>query len=188
MEPRRESVPYLSWGIPTGAIGGATVAILFFIVDLLAGRPLATPNALGATLFLGEPFNFSRSLDPALVAGYTALHFGIFIGLACVATSLCFGRPKRPSARASARIGMASVLTLAFFVTTSVLSFAFHALSGVWLWTELGEVRILSANFLAAVAMAVLLTYAVHTRWTPAALDIEREVIRRRLDEKPPND
>jgi len=48
-------LPYLRYGIPTGLVGAAVVAVFFLVVDLVAGQPLATPSALGATLFRGEP-------------------------------------------------------------------------------------------------------------------------------------
>ncbi len=164
MEQQREDLPYYRWGIATGALGASTVAVFFLLIDMIEGRPLATPNALGATLFLGEPFDLSRGLGAALIAGYTALHLGIFVGLALVVAIALFGRDEQPTAG----VIMTGSLTAIFLVGTVVLGFGFRALSGVSLWDGRGVELVLLANVLASLAMASLLVRALQMSWTPS--------------------
>ena len=41
-------------GIIAGTLGAATIALWFLVLDILAGRPLYTPNVLGTALFTGR--------------------------------------------------------------------------------------------------------------------------------------
>jgi len=74
----REILRYCRWGICAGVVGALAVAMFLLMIDLAVGRPFATPNALGATLFLGVPFDLARAPDPALIAGYSAVHGALF--------------------------------------------------------------------------------------------------------------
>ena len=180
-----ESLPYVRWGIAAGVVGAAIVAGFFLIVDLLAGRPLATPTALGASLFLEMPFDLSRSVDALLVAGYSAVHTGVFVGLALVTASITFGRPRRPPTG----LGLSVLLVPIFFVGTTLLGFGFGALSGASLWTGLGVVLVTASNLLAACGMTAVLSYAFRTRWTPPGPDLARlEAARRHQMSTPPID
>ena len=84
---RRRPLPYLGEAIPIGLIGAAAVAVYILVVDALAGSPLGTPNALGASLILGEPFALDAAIRPGLVFGYTLLHGFAFIAIAAGAVS-----------------------------------------------------------------------------------------------------
>ena len=65
-------------GIVAGVLGAATIAVWFFLVDVLSGRPLFyTPNVLGTALFrhgagLDQPQTLAISLEMVLV--YTWVH------------------------------------------------------------------------------------------------------------------
>ena len=41
-------------GMLAGCVGGATMALWFFILDTLAGHPFHTPSVLGTSLFQGS--------------------------------------------------------------------------------------------------------------------------------------
>lgn len=146
-------LPYLRHGFLAGALGAGTVALFFLVVDLISGRPLATPSALGATLFLAEPFDLGRTPSAALVAGYTAIHSAIFVALASITAALLLGAP-RPAGSVPGR--RAAALATVFFVGSTAVFFGFTAL---WempeIWSELGAWRVLAANAVAAFAMAV---------------------------------
>lgn len=61
-------------GVVGGLLAGASVALWFLVVDLVAGDPLSTPTALGRALF-GVAENGGIS---GTVLLYTVLHFGTF--------------------------------------------------------------------------------------------------------------
>ncbi len=75
-------------GIVAGVIGAATIAIWFFVIDSLSGRPFYTPSVLGTILFrhdavLDHPETLPISFE--MVLFYTWVHgmvFCVFGGLA----------------------------------------------------------------------------------------------------------
>jgi hypothetical protein len=128
-------------------LGAFVVAVFFLILDIAAGRPLATPSALGAVLFLGEPFDLSRPLDPVMIAGYTAIHGTVFIAFASIAAVLLLSigvRPRSDSQRAG-------VIVVALFLAATGIFYVFSQVSGI---SALDGWRVLVANLLAALAMA----------------------------------
>lgn len=74
-------------GIQAGLLAGASIVVLFFLLDLARGQPLAVPLALGGHFigpsgsFLDTPF-LSQLLPIAMFAGnlltFTILHFLAF--------------------------------------------------------------------------------------------------------------
>jgi hypothetical protein len=75
-------------GFMAGLIGAGAVALWFFVVDIIAGRPFFTPAMLGSAVFWGVR-------DPALVVieysriiGYTMIHVSAFIIVGTVAAAL----------------------------------------------------------------------------------------------------
>jgi hypothetical protein len=68
-------------GIIAGALGAATIAVWFLIVDILAGRPLYTPTVLGTALFRGgaglaAPETLPISFEMVMI--FTWVHFLVF--------------------------------------------------------------------------------------------------------------
>jgi hypothetical protein len=64
-------------GVLVGLAGGATIALWFFVLDILAGRPLYTPNVLGTAVFRGtEALAAPEALPISLemVVGFTWVH------------------------------------------------------------------------------------------------------------------
>lgn len=68
-------------GAMAGLLAGATLIVVFFALDLFAGRPLATPTFLSGAL-LGDAMPEASS---ARIGLYTAAHFIVFIGLGILA-------------------------------------------------------------------------------------------------------
>jgi hypothetical protein len=79
-------------GIVAGVLGAATIAVWFFLVDVLSGRPLFyTPNVLGTALFrhgagLDQPQTLAISLEMVLV--YTWVHGLVFCVIGGIAAKL----------------------------------------------------------------------------------------------------
>jgi hypothetical protein len=68
-------------GITAGVLGGAAIAVWFFIVDIVNGHPFYTPSVLGTALFRGgagleSPATLPISFE--MVAVFTWIHFLVF--------------------------------------------------------------------------------------------------------------
>lgn len=157
---RPVAMPYLNAAVPVGLVGAGAVALFILILDVVAGQPLGTPNALGATLLRGAPFDASAPIQPGLVFGYTLLHVATFIAVATAAVSAEFtlaraGMPVYQQLVLGV-VGLALALQIVFLVLTQLLDLA-------WVG-ELGFERILIANLIAAVAMGVTVHLRGETR------------------------
>src|SRR5918999_153286 len=76
--------PLLVRGLITGLIGAGAVALWFLVLDIARGRPFYTPAALGSLLFLGASSPDAVRVDPAMIAGYTAVHLAAFAAVGIV--------------------------------------------------------------------------------------------------------
>ncbi|MBW2496470.1 MAG: hypothetical protein JRF61_04275 [Deltaproteobacteria bacterium] len=155
-----ESMPYIGAAVPVGLVGAAFVALSVLIVDWLAGSPLGTPNALGAALFRGETFALQAPIEPALVFGYTMLHGTAFVVVAAAAVSAEYTLVQRgvslPVQFASGIAGLFFGLQAMFLALTVLLDIS---------WTgDLGMGRIVMANAIAAVTMAITVYLRGHGR------------------------
>lgn len=117
---RPDAVAWQSHGFYAGVLGAGVVAVFLLIVDFAAGRPLWTPASLGAALFTGDRLS-AAAFEPgnhlAVVAGYTAVHVGIFVALSSCAAffMMTTDRAMRPIAGVAA--GAAVVLFILFELT-----------------------------------------------------------------------
>jgi hypothetical protein len=77
-------------GVAAGLIGAATIALWFFILDLYNGRPLYTPNVLGAALSLSgdgrDPTTVPISME--FVVFYSWIHVLVFCVIGGLASKL----------------------------------------------------------------------------------------------------
>jgi quercetin dioxygenase-like cupin family protein len=156
----REILPYYRWGVAAGLLGAFVVAVFFLAIDLAAGRPLATPNALGSALFLGIPFDLTQPLRAIVILGYTAVHGALFAGVALAVSALVLGARQHPPSTPT----LALLLTGSFFAALTVLFSCFSLIStslAIGLHTPL----VLGANLLASISMALLLATVFQTRW-----------------------
>lgn len=131
-------------GVVAGLIGAAVVATWFLVFDFANGRPLFTPALLGAAVFHGASTPGGVEVTTALVLGYTVIH-----GLAFVAFGIIAAAVLR-AAEGETPLVIAVVILFACFETF------FLGVIGVMsrtLLDTLGLSGILTANFLAAVAM-----------------------------------
>jgi hypothetical protein len=131
-------------GFISGAIGATTVALWFLILDTIQGRPLYTPEVLGAALFslLGPPFSESSTLR---VAGYTVFHYAVFLALGALLVFLVHKARREPNI-------LAGVLVV--FVAFEIGFYGLSALlSQRELLGDLGWYQIMIGNLLSAVTM-----------------------------------
>ncbi|MDX1650150.1 MAG: hypothetical protein R3263_09880 [Myxococcota bacterium] len=146
-----DAVPWVASGLLGGALGAATVAVFFLIVDLVAGRPLWTPTTLGSALFRGEMLPASAPAEPVLVLGYTAVHGLVFVGFGLIAAFLLMNGERRIAGGRA--VALAGALFAAFEITFVIFAIVFDR----QLMQELGAGRVALANALAAVVMTVFL-------------------------------
>ena len=164
-DPDVEATPWIGEGILAGGAGAAVIAALFAVLDLAAGRPLWTPHALGAALFLGEPAAPGAPVSAALVGGYTVIHTWVFVSIGLLASFLLIGA-RLPGGGRLVRI---LVLAGALFLAFGVIFAAFAALLALGDQPPHGFGRILAANAVAALAMAALLVRRLERRRPVAA-------------------
>lgn len=69
-------------GVMAGTLGAVTVALWFFIIDVLQGRPLYTPTVLASALLYGEPnLTLAGALAWRFTLGFTFVHWLVFTAL-----------------------------------------------------------------------------------------------------------
>jgi hypothetical protein len=135
-------------GIVAGLLGAATIALWFFLLDGLAGRPLHTPTVLGTALFrrgagLASPETLAVSLEMVLM--FTWVHAMAFAVLGGVASWLLGLAERHPS------FGFGVLLLFVVF------QFAFVAAAMIFAAPVLKILTwpaILVANLIAAAVMA----------------------------------
>jgi hypothetical protein len=78
-------------GIIAGTLGAATIALWFLVLDILAGRPLYTPNVLGIALFKGRGGLVPQAyveISLGIVVAFTAIHWLVFALIGGLASRL----------------------------------------------------------------------------------------------------
>jgi hypothetical protein len=139
-------------GITAGVIGASIVAIWFFILDVIEGRPFYTPTTLGTALFSGrEALSSGEHLHPfTATVMYTWVHLLVFAVIGVVASGLLNWVEKNPS------VGFGTLLFFVFFVFFFVVSsFIFASpILGALAWPA-----VLGGNLLAAGGMGLYLWY-----------------------------
>jgi hypothetical protein len=75
-------------GLFVGLLGGGAVAVWWLVVDLLGGRPLSTPNALGQVFTEGSRPTGAAGLDAGAIAAYALVHFAMFAVLGLILVRL----------------------------------------------------------------------------------------------------
>jgi hypothetical protein len=143
---RREKHSIVREGLIAGFLGATAVAIWFFVVDLIGGHPLFTPNTLGEGLLSV----FGRSPEPQAVniIGYTIFHYAAFTLVGMLAVVLVHQGERTPSVLAGSMI---------LFVA---IELGFYGLVALLQQTVLGNLawyQILAGNLLAAVLMGTYL-------------------------------
>jgi hypothetical protein len=128
-------------GVVAGLWGAAGVAAWFFVLDLLKGAPLATPEMLGRALWsvLGKGIALSA---PANVAGYTVVHLAVFIGLGLALSVLVEASRRVPGVLAGAAL-LFVLFEFGFYLAALLLAQSPE-------WTGIAWYHIAAANLVAA--------------------------------------
>jgi hypothetical protein len=166
-QPRRRTIPYLGVASVVGGLGALSVAAFVFVLDWVAGQPLATPNVLGAKLFLGENLAYDAGLRPALVFGYTLIHTIAFV----IAASAAVSTQKVLTSRGTSLNTQFVAGAAAMFVGLEALFGALLSLIGGIESIDFGSTRIAAANAIAALTMAAAIYIRAHTHWRKPSED-----------------
>jgi hypothetical protein len=75
-------------GFWAGCVGAGSVAVWFFVVDLLNRRPFFTPAMLGSAVFWGATSPGMVVIEFSRVVGYTMIHVSAFVLLGTIAAAL----------------------------------------------------------------------------------------------------
>lgn len=159
--------PLVRQGVIAGVIGATVIAVWFFLVDLVAGRPLFTPATLGRgllSIFLPR----AEASTALLVAGYTVFHYAAFVLLGLAAVTIVSAARREPS------------ILFGFLILFAAMEVGFYAFASLLQQaTPLGTLawyNVMVGNLLAVAAMGVYLVRA-----HPAL----RDQFRRSLDSPP---
>jgi hypothetical protein len=147
--PRVSAGDVLLDGLFTGVIGALTVALWFFVLDVIAGRPLYTPALLGTVLLHGAAGAAQGPIiEPVEIVAYTAFHFTAFVvvgmGLSYLMTLF-------------ERFPIVGFVLLVLFVSLQVGFFVLDVVLGASLMGKLRPWTVVVANVLAAGSMALYL-------------------------------
>jgi hypothetical protein len=131
-------------GLMVGLIGAVTVAVWFFILDMVRGRPFFTPAALGSTVFLGVRDLDSVQVTVGIILGYSAVHLAAFILLGTLVVVIA------RRARTTPPLILGALLV---FVTFQALFMGVLAIAAEHLLGALAWWGVAIGNLLAAVTM-----------------------------------
>ncbi len=140
--------PVVRDGLTAGMLGAAVVALWFLIVDMIVGRPLYTPAALGSAMLYGAAAADAVLVSPGTVLGYTLYHIAAFGLLGVTASALITQAERFPPL-------MFGLILLFVVVETFVVLLV--ALLGAWIMQEVAWWAILVGNVLAATSMGAYL-------------------------------
>jgi hypothetical protein len=135
-------------GVQAGLLGAAVVALWFLVIDMVVGRPLYTPAALGSAMLYGAAAADAVLVSPATVLGYTVYHVAAFTFVGIIASALITQAVRFPP------LFFGLILLFVVFETFVIL---LVAMLGAWLMQALAWWAILVGNILAAIAMGVFL-------------------------------
>jgi len=138
----------------TGAVGGSVVAVLFLVLDAIAGRPLFTPSVAGSAMFLGVPPDLHGSSSLEAVALFTPVHFLLAGGLGLLTALLVRAVEPARNRPVLAAALLFVVIEGAFLLGTSILYPSMPAV--------LGYARVALVNLLAAAAMVAWVHHSGH--------------------------
>ncbi len=142
------TVGLLKEALRIGVVGASAVAVWFLAVDLMAGRALYTPGALGSAVFLGASSPDQVVVDATTVGLYTLLHGGVFVLVALALTALFRAADEMPSM-------VAGILLLT--VVLEVLFVGAVAIVAQFLLGQLAWWAVLGGNVVASLAMGGML-------------------------------
>ena len=156
--------PILREGVIAGIIGASCVAVWFFIIDLVAGRPLFTPTTLGDALFTLLGSGHQVTLPPAVaIVTYTIIHYAAFIVVGIAVSDVIAWSGREPA------------LLLGFVILFVAFEVGFYGFAALLQHASpLGELawsQVMAGNVIAAASMGVYIWRAhprLHERFAHA--------------------
>ena len=133
-------------GVVAGFLGATAVAVWFFLVDLIGGRPLFTPTVLGEGLI--SIFGSTLESPAVNVIWYTIFHYASFTLVGIIAVVLVHAGERTPSVLAGSMI-LFVAFELGFYGLVAMLQ---ESILGNFAWYQ-----ILAGNLLAALLMGTYL-------------------------------
>ena len=143
-------------GVLAGLLGGASVAVWFFVLDVLNGRPFFTPAVLGAKVLqlVGGEFG-GRGLALHVIV-YTVLHFAAFVTLG-IAAAIATNSMERKPRWINGFLVLFAILEVVYLAGVGVA--AASELFGVYAWWQFGI-----ANLIAALLMGRYIWHTHHPK------------------------
>lgn len=131
-----------------GALGAASVALWYLILDVAQGRLFFTPAALGSAFFQQARGVDQVQITAPIVLAYSLVHIALFLVVGFIAARLIFSADEEP--RVWLGIGVA-------LVTMEVFTILLLALTASWLLDALHLWTVLVANVIGAGVMGAYL-------------------------------
>jgi MFS family permease len=128
-------------GAVAGLLGAATVAVWFFILDIVAGHPLQTPAALGSSVLFGKS---AIEMSARVIIAYTVFHLAAFLLAGLLFVWITERIERRPSFM---------LFALLFVILGEALAVATLASYAQWGLGSLGVWSVTIANILAIAVM-----------------------------------
>jgi hypothetical protein len=135
-------------GFYAGCIGAASVAVWFFVIDSINGRPFFTPAMLGSAVFWGATGPSQVVIEYSRVIGYTMIHVSAFVVVGTVAAALLLQAEDTPPVLFFAVV-LACCFEVGFYVLVAILA---QPLLGALAWWNVAI-----GNAIAATAMGFYL-------------------------------
>ena len=129
-------------GVIAGLLGGSTMALWYFLLDLASGRPFATPAALGSSLLFAKS---TLEVSARVVVAYAAFHFAAFVFAGLVFVWLAEKMERKPSFL---------LVALLFLILLEALALVNLASYAQWGLGSLGVWSVSVGNVLAVAVMA----------------------------------
>lgn len=135
-------------GVVAGALAATAVAIWFLVLDSVAGRPLATPTMLGASLssLFGMP---GAPATASAVLGYSAFHYTAFVVAGLIGATVMNNAEEEPS------------VLIGFFILFIFFEIGFYGLTAILArsqyFGQLAWYQVLAANLIAAATIGTYL-------------------------------
>ncbi len=130
-----------------GVLGGSAVALFFLISDLFDGQPFFTPSLIGSVMFQGVSAADVATVHLDAVVYFTIVHIAGFAVLGGAISFLVHEIELHSRHPLVLLLVLFAVIEAAFFIVAPL------AMPGVIV--RLGMARVVTANLLAAVAMAL---------------------------------
>jgi len=122
-------------GTAAGVLGASLVALWYFIFDTASGHPFRTPDVLGKVLFRSDFASSAQRVVPEVVAGFTVVHFLLFVLAGMVLTLLVHLSTRHSALRMGLWIG----LVVAFGLFAGMMFMLTTATGGrLPLWSVVG--------------------------------------------------